>query len=189
MCRADGHGSIRVPRPLLRGRLSDRPASRGSAHCISFAVDLLEQRVLPDRVHIPPPGVDLLPGSEANSGTAAVSRAFRGGDESSGWPPGRWPPRNELARLASRRTEHCVRLDIVRADEELAVFDLVIDQGQRTLRGSGFAIAVRIKCAAVTRADKHLASAFPGDLAALMRASGREHAEGVRIVAVAQDPD
>src|ERR1700732_31546 len=115
MCRADGHGSSRVPRPLLRGRLSDRPAARGTADCISFAVDLLEQRVLPDRVHVPTPGADLLPGSKANSGTAAVSRAFRGGDESSGWPPGRRSPQAELARLAYWQPNIASRLDIVRA--------------------------------------------------------------------------
>src|SRR5580700_3178805 len=98
-------------------------------------------------------------------------------------------PAKRARSFSLEAARNSVRLDIVRADEELAVFDLVIDRGQRALRGSGLAIAVRIKCAAVTRADKRLASAFPGDLAARMRASGREHAEGVRVVAVAQDPD
>src|SRR5580700_5824545 len=98
-------------------------------------------------------------------------------------------PAKRARSFSLEADRNSVRLDIVRANEELAVFDLVIDRGQRALRGSGLAIAVRLKCAAVTRADKQLASAFPSDLAARVRACRREHAECVWLVALAKDPD
>ena len=80
--RRSGPRSRFWPRPFS-SRTSSRPRyAIGQLHvtpltCLSLALGLLEQRVLSDRVQLPPPGADLLRGPTANQRPQTVPRGVR----------------------------------------------------------------------------------------------------------------